>query len=151
VCSLASKCLNRERWDPAITVTNQSEEEDLASTAPGYGESGNLFAQKLSASSRLLQRSTIMYLNSVCDLGGAFKPVLRASPPMRETGPPSHSRHTAPTILNTIAALSGLVQDSQDVLDQIQDISTKLHDVDQLTPEEIEEARILRTSHFYGS
>jgi len=60
-------------------------------------------------------------------------------PPTRDTDPASHVRNKAPTILDAIAALSGLVQDLRDILGQIQDISTKLHNIDQLTPEEIEE------------
>ncbi|KIJ30184.1 hypothetical protein M422DRAFT_214674 [Sphaerobolus stellatus SS14] len=141
ILSLAAKWLPSQRHI-RIHPANDTERDEAAARASGYGHQRSIFDARVEEAIDLLHEAMCMYLeaSSESNVEREFVPVL--TPVGVSNRPEEHNSQInapAPTISDSIEALAQVLNELGKVLSEVADISSKLSSKDHIEVDEIDE------------
>ncbi|KAF8584437.1 hypothetical protein K439DRAFT_1411162 [Ramaria rubella] len=142
ILSLAAKCLHKGQWQLRVAPANDTEREESIAKASGYGHHHSIFEAKVEDAVDLLHESIWIYLEAASDsseeneFAPVFTPVGVFNP--QDDAPP-HINAPAPTISDSVEALTHVTKSLSRVLSEVADICAKLSSKDSLSLEDVDE------------
>ncbi|KAF8523808.1 nucleoporin Nup186/Nup192/Nup205 [Gautieria morchelliformis] len=141
ILSLAAKCLYRGNWRLKALPASDTEREEAVVKAAGYGRNLSVFDAKVEDAVELLHEALWMYLEAASDCSNEneFAPMFTPIGVSYQHEVTLQVSAPAPTISDSIEALTQVVNDLWNVLSEVADIGTKLSSKDNLGLEEVDE------------